>query len=289
MKRFKILFWLTITVLSFVVNAEPKCPNIPTDTGGQCISVGSYELFMKVQGDKGSVVVFESGQGNTNEVWNKVTPTVSQFAQAVTYDRANLGYSQNISDMSKPLAAKQIAENLHTLLHTAKLPPPYILVGHSAGGVYIQMFARLYPKEVSGVVFVDAASPKQTLTGKLPPQSNPAYAEALGFTLSQQQVNHAPSFPKVPIVVLTATYHGFKDPTAKLHLANINGQPVIMTVAEDQALWEVWQNQLAKLSPYSTHMYAYDSDHPIQNMQPDLVIDAIYTVTKQQKRSRSQK
>ena len=282
-KIVKFFGFVGLMFISSLSYADPKCPNVPVSLG-QCINIGSYELFMKVQGDKGPVVVFEAGRGNTSDVWDKVAPTVSQFAQVVTYDRVNLGFSQNLADTNTPVTAKQVAENLHTLLHTAKLPPPYVLVGHSLGGIYVQMFARLYPKEVSGVIFVDAASPAQTLHGKFPPQTSPFYAEALGTKISQQQVNQAPSFPKVPIIVLTATYHGFNDPTAKLQLSDANGQPVTITEGEEQVSWEKLQNQLAKLSPYSTHMYAYDSDHPIQTMQPNLVVDAIYTIIKQQKK-----
>ena len=279
----RLFRFFCLTSLSFIYSLgyadNIKCPNVPV-TLGQCVNVGSYELFMNVAGTKGPIVVFESGQGDTSHIWNKVTPVVSQFARAVTYDRVNLGYSQ--IGTTKPLLAKQIAENLHTLLHTANLLPPYILVGHSSGGMYMQMFARLYPKEISGVIFVDAASPKQTLTGMVP-KTSPAYEEALGFPASQQQVNHAPPFPHVPIIVLTATYHGFKDPTTILHTLTTSGHPITMTEGQNQVLWQGWQNQLVQLSPYSTHIYAYDSDHHIQIFQTNLVIDAIYTMIKQQK------
>ena len=275
----KIVFVLLISFTGLLF-ANPKCPNVPASTG-QCIDVGAYQLFMNVQGTRGPVVVFESGRGNTGDTWNQVVPLVSQFARAVTYDRVNLGYSQNLPDANTPVTAKQIAENLHTLLHTAKLAPPYILVGHSNGGLYIQMFARLYPKEVSGVVFVDAASPDQAFSDGLPPQTDPAYGEALGFQTSQEQVKHAPAFPHIPIIVLTASYHGSTDPTAVFHMVSENGQPVTMTEAEDQSIWEGYQNQLMQLSPYSTHVYAYGSDHYIQDFQPNLVVDAIYTLMKQ--------
>ena len=282
-KAFK-LFWTLVFSLIFLTSyADPKCPNIPADTGGQCVNVGAYELFMKVQGDKGPIVVFESGRGNGHDVWDKVAPEASQFSKTVTYDRVNLGYSQNMSNSNEPVTAKLVAKNLHTLLHAAKLPPPYILVGHSLGGIYMQMFARLYPKEVRGVVFVDSSSPEQPFSSKLS-ASNPAYAEELGFTTSRQQVKKAPPFPKVPIIVLTATYHGYKDPNAKLQVTLANGQTKEITEKDDQVLWEGWQNQLAKLSPYSIHLYAYDSDHAIQKYQPNLVVDAVYTLTKQQRK-----
>ena len=279
----KALGVFLISLIPLVSYADQKCPNIPANAGGQCVNVGSYELFMKVQGDKGPTVVFEAGRGNTNITWNKVTPIVSQFSKAVTYDRVNLGYSQTMPDLKTPITAQRVAENLHALLHAAKLPPPYILVGHSLGGIYMQMFARLYPKEVIGVVFVDSSSPEQPFSSKLS-ASNPAYGEELGFTTSRQQVKKAPPFPQVPIIILTATYHGYKDQNAKLQVILANGQTKEIKEGDDQILWEGWQNQLAKLSPYSIHLYAYDSDHAIQKYQPNLVADAIYTLIKQQKK-----
>ena len=283
-KGFKLFWMLVILLISSLSYADQKCPNISANSGGQCINVGAYELFMKVQGNKGPIVVFESGRGNGHDVWDKVAPEVSQFAKAVTYDRVNLSFSQNMPNNGEPVTAKQVATNLHTLLHNAKLAPPYILVGHSDGGMYVQMFSRLYPKEVAGVVFVDAASPYQTFSGGLPAKNNASYAESLGFLTSQQQIKKAPSFPKIPIIVLTATYHGFKDPNAKLHSFLANGQPITMTEAENQKAWGGWQDQIAKLSPYSMHIYAYDSDHYIQKYQPNLVVDAIYTLIKQKKK-----
>jgi len=196
MKRLKFSYLILLIALFSIGHATNRCPDI-SSTQGECINVGPYELFAKIQGKQGPVVVFESGRGEGSDAWNKVIPEVSKFARAVSYDRVNLGYSQSESDTNKPVTAKLVAENLHTLLHVAKLVPPYMLVGHSAGGVYVQMFARLYPREVSGVVFVDAASPEQIFGNglPLPAKTQDFYAESLGFIPSLQQVKKAPPFP----------------------------------------------------------------------------------------------
>ena len=285
MKALKFFNFAMLMLISSLGYADLKCPNIPVNLG-QCVNVGSYELFMKVQGEKGPTVVFDAGRADTSDTWNKVIPEVSKFAKAVSYDRVNLGYSQSMSDTTKPVTAKLVAENLHTLLHTAKLAPPYILVGHSAGGLYAQMFARLYPKEVAGVVFIDSANTEQIFGNglPLPAKTNAVHGESLGFIPSLKQVKQAPRFPKVPIMVLTATEHGaISDPTIKRPITMNDGKNVLMTGTEVQNLLECWQNHLAQLSPYSTHIYAYGSNHYIQNTQPNLVIDAIYTMIKQQK------
>lgn len=256
----KILLPLSCLILlhSNLIFAATKCPDAPNN--GQCVSVGSYQLFMNEQGSQGPVVVFESGRGDTVDTWQQVMPEVAKFARAVSYDRVNLGASQNLPDTQLPVTAALVAENLHLMLHNAKIAPPYILVGHSNGGLYVQMFARLFPKEVAGVVFVDAASPDQAFADPLPSKTDPDYAEALGFKASQEQIKQAPAFPHVPIIVLTASYHS-ADPSDA-----------------DQKLWDGYQDQLARLSPDSMHLYAYGSDHYIQKFQPNLVVDAVYTL-----------
>lgn len=286
-KLVKFFGFVGLMLISLLSYADPKCPNVPASLG-QCINVGAYELFMKVQGDKGLTVVFDAGRGDTSDTWDKVVPDVSQFSRTVIYDRVNLGHSQNLPDTNEPITAQLVAENLHTLLHAAKLAPPYILVGHSAGGLYVQMFARLYPKEVAGTVFVDSANTEQIFGNglPLPEKSNPVYGESLGFLASQNQVKKAPPFPPIPIIVLTATNHGaISDPTVKRSVMMNDGKAVLMTGTEIQSLMERWQNHLAKLSPHSMHIYAYGSGHFIQNEQPNLVVDAIYTLIKQQKSS----
>ncbi len=273
----KSICFALLGIFAGTLFAGSKCPDIPASTG-QCISVGKYQLFMATQGQAGPLVVFENGRGNTVDTWSQVVPLVSQFARTVTYDRANLGYSQNLVDPKIAFTAEKIARDLHEMLHTAKLSPPYILVGHSDGGMYVQMFARLYPKEVSGVVLVDSASADQEMAGPLPSPKNSAYPESLGFSTSQKEIKAAPPFPAVPLIVLTASYHGSKDPNTIFHMVSSDNKPISMTEGVDQALWIGYQNQLAKLSPYSTHLYAYGSDHFIQKFQPNLVVDAIYTL-----------
>ena len=168
--------------------------------------------------------------------------------------------------------AKFIATTLSNLLKKANLPPPYILVGHSNGGIYVQMFARLFPNKTAGIVLVDSASENQTLSDVLPPKSAASYNEANQFMQNRQELRNAPSFPQVPLIVLTATHHG--DPTQKKPLNLLkNGHPALLTSKEDEHLWQNWQYQLTKLSKKSVHFFAYQSGHYIQKEQPRLVIN----------------
>jgi len=86
-------------------------------------------------------------------------PPLSQHTRVCAYDRAGLGWSDFVR---RPFDRNANASNLHTLLHNASIPAPYILVGHSIGGVYIRAYTQHYPREVVGLIFVDSAHENQT-------------------------------------------------------------------------------------------------------------------------------
>ncbi len=119
--------------------------------GGRRIHV--YEL-----GDGAPAVIFESGIAATSLNWRSVQEKVAQRTRAVAYDRRGLGWSD---PCSPPLTASGIAAELHTALHAAAIGPPYVLVGHSFGGLVVRRFASIYAAEVAGLVLVDAVQPKE--------------------------------------------------------------------------------------------------------------------------------
>jgi pimeloyl-ACP methyl ester carboxylesterase len=116
------------------------------------VDAGGPKLRMSIAGDGGPTVVFDTGGGGSLELWGQVPLEVSRFTRSVAYDRAGNG----LSDKSiTPRDARSIATELHTALRNANQPPPYILVGHSMGGMYMRVFAGMYPNEVAGLVLVD--------------------------------------------------------------------------------------------------------------------------------------
>lgn len=105
------------------------------------------------------VIVFENGMGSRLDNWDKVIGQISGFAPVLAYDRAGIGKSEKVYQMP---GIKFVNENLRAILKTLNIPPPYILVGHSFGGVYIRTYAGFYPDEVAGLVFVDPADFTET-------------------------------------------------------------------------------------------------------------------------------
>ena len=98
------------------------------------------------------VVVFEAGMGEDAGTWAGIQPEIARVTTTFAYDRPGLGGSPP-STHSKD--GKQIATDLHALLQRGRIPPPYVLVGHSLGGAVVHLFAAMYPDEVAGLVLVD--------------------------------------------------------------------------------------------------------------------------------------
>lgn len=136
------------------------CPG-PEPSGGLYADLGDYNLFYLDQGENQAAangattptVVLVSGLGDNVTVWDKVMRRLSSRTRVVTYDRGGIGWS----DMGpNPRTGGQIALELHNLLAAADIPGPYLVVGHSFGGLYARLFANAYPTEVVGMVLIDA-------------------------------------------------------------------------------------------------------------------------------------
>jgi len=105
------------------------------------------------------VVVLESGMAVNIANWKAIPTEISAFAPVLAYERAGIGRSEKQYTMPTPTF---VAQNLHAILEELKISPPYILVGHSLGGVYIRAFAGIYPTEVVGLAFIDPADFTET-------------------------------------------------------------------------------------------------------------------------------
>lgn len=120
---------------------------------GRWIDIGQgRKLYLLEQGSGGPTVIFEAGIAATNLNWRHLQGMVSQFAATASYDRIGLGWS---SPCRTPRTPRNIAVELHEMLSSAGIKPPYVLVGHSFGGLVMRRFALLYPEEVTSIVLVD--------------------------------------------------------------------------------------------------------------------------------------
>ncbi len=122
---------------------------------GRLIRVGSTYLHLHQQGKGNPAVVLESGIGASSLSWTVVQPKIAEFAQVVSYDRAGLGWS---ALSSVPRTVPAMVNELRSLLLQANVAPPYVLVGHSFGGLLVRAYASLHPEEVAGLVLLDPVS-----------------------------------------------------------------------------------------------------------------------------------
>lgn len=125
---------------------------------GRLIQAGAHRLHVHEMGDGNPAVILESGISATSVNWRRVQTGIAGFTRVASYDRAGLGWSDAART---PRTAVQIVEELHQMLGAAKIPGPYILVGHSFGGVVVRLYAARYPGDVAGIVLVDPLRPEE--------------------------------------------------------------------------------------------------------------------------------
>lgn len=123
---------------------------------GKLIDVGGFRLHLLCMGHGSPTVIFESGVADDSLTWSNVQPDVAKTTHTCSYDRAGYGWSD---PGPQPRDAKTSAEELHTLLKNANVTGPFILVGHSLGGLYVREYAALYRSDVDAMVLVDASAP----------------------------------------------------------------------------------------------------------------------------------
>ena len=120
---------------------------------GQLVDIGGLRLHLWCTGAGSPVVVLEvGGSGNVLE-WNRVQPEVAKTTRVCSYDRAGFGWSELGPN---PRSAVEIVSELHSLLQAAHVSGPYVLAGHSIGGLFVRLYATTYSADVAGLVLVDA-------------------------------------------------------------------------------------------------------------------------------------
>jgi len=131
----------------------------------QMVDVNGIQMRLDCRGAGSPTVVLEAGAQSHSIHWWQVQDEVAKFTRVCSYDRPGYGWSDPAPDMS---SSQQVAEILHELLEVAGEGPPYLMVGHSMGGVFVRAFAAEYPEEVVGMVLVDSSHEQQNL--RYPPE-----------------------------------------------------------------------------------------------------------------------
>ena len=260
---------------------------------GQLVDVGGYRLRIACQGQGGPTVVMEAAIGETGLLWSLVQPAVAQSTRACVYDRAGYGWSD---PSPRPRTATVMVQELHTLLATAEVPGPYVLVGHSFGGLLVRLYTARYPQEVAGLVLVDSAHEEQyrrapeEIREVLPQFEEQGLKQLKGLKALVASGSLDVGMLPVPPQLSAAAAETFRA------LVAASPKHVETLIAEQQAVqaihagltaelnraheqvWQELQAELAALSSRGRLVVAQDSGHYIQLERPELVIDAIREV-----------
>ena len=245
----------------------------------ELVDLGGRRLYIKCSGEartRSPVVIMDAGMGSTSAVWSLVQPGVSQFANVCSYDRAGMGKSDHAP---QPHTSQDIVNDLHNLLGKAGINPPYVLVGHSLGGMNVRLYASEYPKEVVGMVLVDsthedenyrmlAVLPTEIRKKAKPEDMIIRTTEEIDFNGSAAQVRAANWHSDIPLVVLTRGSASF----------NPNDYDVPSVAPKFEQIRLELQKELVGRSSRGKQIIAEKSGHYIQHDQPELVIDAIRRV-----------
>lgn len=122
------------------------------------MSIGTHRLHIRCDGDGAPTVIFDAALGGSSLSWSLVHPAVAHLTRACTYDRAGFGWSDA---GPLPRTASRIADELRDLLRVTGVPPPYVLVGHSYGGLVMRLYASRHPNDVAGLVLIEPAIPEE--------------------------------------------------------------------------------------------------------------------------------
>lgn len=284
---------------------------------GEMIPVGTHHLHAMVTGSNTSnlpTVLLESGMGGCALDWSLVQPALAKHTKVLSYDRAGFGWSTK--PISEPTCEGYVRD-LRELLTQLKLTPPYILVGHSYGGMIMRLFASKYPEEVAGIILVDSTHEQRFIESTF---NQIRYEERLrhlrrlrmGYLLSpiglprlfRQPIGAKRLPPPVQQTVKTLGYrnHAYKAAylealcTIESALQLIESEPldselpvIVLSAGRQTEEWQQSQKKLLQLTAKTRQILVQDSWHSIQLYQPQAVIDSVLSLLKEHYRNQTDK
>jgi pimeloyl-ACP methyl ester carboxylesterase len=242
------------------------------------VDVGGHSLIIHCYGEGSPVVVLESGFGAPWSYWANVIKGIQGETRVCAYDRSDASHT-----------SQQYVEDLHALLASAGLKGPYVLVGHSFGGLNVMLYAHQYPQEVAGIMLEDSVVPgmQARFLAVLPPASSndtqdlkddrdwlgqPHHdSQGVDWTTSMEQAGAVKSLGAIPLIVLTAL-----PPDQAFDWGNIPADVMAKIDVLDQAM----QKELINLSTNSKQIMATTSEHVIHHSKPQEVIEVILELVK---------
>lgn len=274
---------------------------------GRLVDVGGYRMHLYCVGQGFPTVVLDSGTGEYWLSWYKVQPQVANLTRVCSFDRAGLGWSD---PSPNPRTSRVMAQELHSLLHNAGVPAPFVLAGHSLGGANTRVYASLYPDDVLGIVLIDAVHPD--ILRRSPPEVGEYLktfirmlnrrGSLMPFGISRIMGWCGTDPPEFRSMVRAVECQA--KPWREIHeewanfdvnmdqvrsTPSLGSMPVVVVSRdpekfaqgvpekfskESNQAWESLQQDLMGLSSNSSRMIAKQAEHYVQIDRPDVVIEA---------------
>ncbi len=290
------------------VSGNRDVANFPAP--GQLFDVGGRNLHLSCMGSGSPTVILEAGGGSSSVQWWPLQEQLAEFSHVCSYDRPGFGWSD---PSPTELTFEDGARDLKALLSAAEVPGPYILVGHSKGGLHVRTYARLYPDDVAGVLLLDAAEEESIFATSNFEFVERSLKEAQAplllsrFGIMRLLLRFSPDAVPIPDLPeeLVQPYHrelarpgiweaaisggaAYRLTSTELRVAGGFGQlgdvPLIVIThgipytgaqAFQEEWWPAAQERLVSLSSNSELIVAENSGHSIMWDEPELVIDSV--------------
>jgi pimeloyl-ACP methyl ester carboxylesterase len=306
---------LSLSGLHLSTSAQSPVAGASGDFAG-LVDIGGRSIYMESAGAGSPTVVLVAGALGRGDVWSRdllqpvgeremVFPAVAEFTHVIEYDRpgtigevntslepsAPLFYPSRSDDVPQPRTGAEIVQELHDLLEAAEAPGPYVLVGHSVGGLYSRLYAMAYPDEVVGMVLVDATNEEvwAEFAKVLTPdqwtvfEAGTVRNEELLAAYPPAEMNWTAPLLEDPTVAQVRQARA-ESPLRPIPLYTLShgipfGEPFPGWPSEEmEAVMSRLQEDTASLVPDSRRVIATKSGHNIHQDQPELVIEAIRAV-----------
>lgn len=262
------------------------------------VDLGGYRLHLDCQGEGSPTVVLEAGLGDWSTHWTAVQNLLKSDTRVCSYDRAGYGWSD---PGPRPRDSARIVSELHSLLELGGIKPPFLLVGHSFGGLNMRLYASTYVGEVAGLVLVDASHPDslpylRNEEGTAPATSfanqlmvmYPVDPEQTKFPLEAQAAIHDNLLRTKSMVTSRIEYRHLGASVKAVQKSPALGDVPLVVLSrglrqwpagkvgdEREQTWQAQQRELVNLSSMGSYRTAARSGHQIHLDQPEMVAEAV--------------
>jgi pimeloyl-ACP methyl ester carboxylesterase len=306
-----LLSVITLIILLFIgvsyQNISTKYDNLRYPSPGRFIEIDDTKIHYLCTGRNGPIIILDAGLGADLNWWSLVQNETSKFARVLSFDRPGYGWSDTGKE---PRTSGQIISELHNLLRAIELTPPYVLVGHSFGGVNMRLYANTYPEEVIALILVDACHEDQNFEENISSRSviakfknylcNSTFSHYNGISRWFMVENLEPFFSSLMsqelrdlIIAKASSVKAlrardnemvnlkeslFQIKRSKNTLLN---KPLIVITAEEtnkDPQWQKYQKKLVSLSNKCKQIIAKKSSHMVNVDRPEVIISAIKEV-----------